>query len=110
MNLKLPDPYLLSLDLTPNSWESNDMLFNSTGVSPCGDRTYIFTIQGLAQFFEIGKQSSLSSHPNMGVKACFSTLRDVIWGKPAPTKEERWLVFKIDVFIMTFVCLTYWVN
>ena len=43
----------------------------------------------------------------MGVK---SKIRDVIWGKPPRTKEERRLVFKIDLLILTFVCFTYWVN
>lgn len=40
----------------------------------------------------------------------FSKLREVIWGKPAATKEERRLVVKLDACIMTFVCLMYWVN
>ncbi|PLB44207.1 MFS general substrate transporter [Aspergillus steynii IBT 23096] len=37
-------------------------------------------------------------------------LREVVWGKPAPTKQERKLVFKLDCIIMPFICLMYWVN
>lgn len=40
----------------------------------------------------------------------FSTLREIVWGKPAATKEERRLVVKLDLTILTFVCLMYWVN
>ncbi len=39
-----------------------------------------------------------------------SKLRIAIWGPPAPTKMERRLIVKIDFFIMTYVCLMYWVN
>lgn len=32
-------------------------------------------------------------------------LRKAVWGEPAPTKAERRLIFKIDVFILSYVCL-----
>lgn len=32
-------------------------------------------------------------------------LRTVVWGAPAETKTERRLIVKIDVFIMSYVCL-----
>lgn len=32
-------------------------------------------------------------------------LRTAVWGPPAPTKTERRLIVKIDVFIMSYVCL-----
>ncbi|KAK3046673.1 hypothetical protein LTR09_011887 [Extremus antarcticus] len=38
------------------------------------------------------------------------SLRVAIWGEPPPTKEERRLLFKIDWFILSYVCLMYWVN
>lgn len=40
----------------------------------------------------------------------FSKVREVVWGRPADTKAERRLVVKLDLYIMTFVCLMYWVN
>ncbi|KAL4877893.1 putative MFS pantothenate transporter [Aspergillus karnatakaensis] len=39
-----------------------------------------------------------------------SKIREVVWGKPAATKEERWLIVKLDIFILSFCCLMYWVN
>ncbi|KAL4963160.1 major facilitator superfamily domain-containing protein [Aspergillus stella-maris] len=39
-----------------------------------------------------------------------SKVREVVWGKPAATKAERWLIVKLDVFILSFCCLMYWVN
>ncbi|KAK5173183.1 uncharacterized protein LTR77_003305 [Saxophila tyrrhenica] len=38
------------------------------------------------------------------------SLRVAVWGEPPPTKEERNLLFKIDWFILSYVCLMYWVN
>ncbi|KAH8892658.1 MFS general substrate transporter [Thozetella sp. PMI_491] len=40
----------------------------------------------------------------------FTKAREIVWGKPAATKEERRLVMKLDAMILTFVCLMYWVN
>ncbi|KAL2858550.1 MFS general substrate transporter [Aspergillus pseudoustus] len=40
----------------------------------------------------------------------FSKLREVVWGQPAATKAERWLIVKLDIFILSFCCLMYWVN
>ena len=37
-------------------------------------------------------------------------LRVVIWGVPPDTKAEKHLLLKIDFFILTYVCLMYWVN
>jgi ACS family pantothenate transporter-like MFS transporter len=37
-------------------------------------------------------------------------IRVVVWGKPAETKAERRLIVKIDFFILSYVCLMYWVN
>jgi MFS transporter, ACS family, pantothenate transporter len=37
-------------------------------------------------------------------------LRTAVWGAPAATKTERRLIVKIDCFIMSYVCLMYWVN
>ncbi|CAG8394380.1 unnamed protein product [Penicillium salamii] len=37
-------------------------------------------------------------------------IREIVWGNPAPTKQERKLVVKIDCVIMPFICLMYWVN
>lgn len=39
-----------------------------------------------------------------------SRLREIVWGTPASTKEERRLIVKIDFFILTYVCLMYFVN
>lgn len=38
------------------------------------------------------------------------SLRVVAWGEPPDTKAERRLLFKIDWFILTYVCLMYWVS
>lgn len=43
----------------------------------------------------------------MGV---LQSLRVVIWGQPPDTKAEKRLLLKIDFFILTYVCLMYWVN
>lgn len=40
----------------------------------------------------------------------FSKLREVVWGKPAATKAERKLLVKLDLVILSFCCLMYWVN
>lgn len=40
----------------------------------------------------------------------FSKAREVVWGKPAETRAERRLIVKLDVFILSFCCLMYWVN
>ena len=37
-------------------------------------------------------------------------LRVAVWGVPPDTKAESRLLFKIDFFILTYVCLMYWVN
>lgn len=37
-------------------------------------------------------------------------LRVVVWGQPPPTKEERRLLVKVDFFVLSYVCLMYWVN
>ncbi|KAF2717611.1 MFS general substrate transporter [Polychaeton citri CBS 116435] len=37
-------------------------------------------------------------------------LRTVVWGEPPATKAESHLLFKLDFFILTYVCLMYWVN
>ena len=37
-------------------------------------------------------------------------LRIVVWGQPPPTKEERRLLVKVDFFVLSYVCLMYWVN
>jgi MFS transporter, ACS family, pantothenate transporter len=39
-----------------------------------------------------------------------SRVRKVIWGEPAASKAERRLVVKLDVVILSFCCLMYWVN
>lgn len=40
----------------------------------------------------------------------FHSLRVAAWGVPPDTKAERKLLLKIDFFILTYVCLMYWVN
>jgi ACS family pantothenate transporter-like MFS transporter len=42
--------------------------------------------------------------------AFLSEVRKVIWGKPAASKAERRLIVKLDVVILSFCCLMYWVN
>lgn len=42
--------------------------------------------------------------------AILSKIREIVWGAPAATKEERRLIVKIDFFILTYVCLMYWCN
>ncbi|KAK4501010.1 hypothetical protein PRZ48_006816 [Zasmidium cellare] len=37
-------------------------------------------------------------------------IRVAVWGEPPPTKAESKLLFKLDFFILTYVCLMYWVN
>lgn len=37
-------------------------------------------------------------------------LRIAVWGQPPPTKEERRLLVKVDFFVLSYVCLMYWVN
>lgn len=37
-------------------------------------------------------------------------LRTIIWGAPASTRAERRLIVKLDFFILSFCCLSYWVN
>ncbi|QQK42492.1 MFS pantothenate transporter, putative [Penicillium digitatum] len=39
-----------------------------------------------------------------------SKLREVVWGKPAATEAERKLLVKLDLVILSFCCLMYWVN
>lgn len=38
------------------------------------------------------------------------SLRVAIWGEPPSTHEESHLLFKLDWFILSYVCLMYWVN
>lgn len=40
----------------------------------------------------------------------FHGIRVAVWGHPPPTKAESKLLLKIDFFILTYVCLMYWVN
>ncbi len=42
--------------------------------------------------------------------ALLHSIRVAIWGEPPPTKAESRLLFKIDWFILSYVCLMYWVN
>ena len=37
-------------------------------------------------------------------------LRVAVWGVPPDTAAERKLLFKIDFFVLTYVCLMYWVR
>jgi ACS family pantothenate transporter-like MFS transporter len=37
-------------------------------------------------------------------------LRVAVWGVPPDTAAERRLLFKIDFFVLTYVCLMYWVS
>ncbi|KAI5364755.1 Putative major facilitator superfamily, MFS transporter superfamily [Septoria linicola] len=37
-------------------------------------------------------------------------VRVAVWGEPPATKAESYLLFKIDWFILSYVCLMYWVN
>jgi len=37
-------------------------------------------------------------------------LRVVVWGVPPGTAAERHLLVKIDFFVLTYVCLMYWVR
>jgi ACS family pantothenate transporter-like MFS transporter len=37
-------------------------------------------------------------------------LRVLVWGEPAPTAAERKLVRKIDFFILTYCCLSFFFN
>ncbi|KAJ7709806.1 MFS general substrate transporter [Mycena rosella] len=36
--------------------------------------------------------------------------RNILWGEPPSTREERKLLFKIDWFVLSFVCLQYFSN
>jgi ACS family pantothenate transporter-like MFS transporter len=40
----------------------------------------------------------------------FRKLRIAVWGQPPATKEESHLLFKVDFFVLSYVCLMYWVN
>lgn len=40
----------------------------------------------------------------------FTKARDFMWGKPPASKAERDLLFKIDWFVLSYVCLNYWIN
>lgn len=37
-------------------------------------------------------------------------LRVAVWGAPPSTKAESRLLLKVDFFVLTYVCLMYWVN
>ncbi|KAK4622663.1 Pantothenate transporter FEN2 [Fulvia fulva] len=37
-------------------------------------------------------------------------LRVAVWGEPPSTQAESRLLLKVDVFVLTYVCLMYWVN
>jgi ACS family pantothenate transporter-like MFS transporter len=37
-------------------------------------------------------------------------LRVAVWGQPPVTKAESRLLLKVDFFVLTYVCLMYWVN
>lgn len=37
-------------------------------------------------------------------------IRNFLWGEPPSDPKEAKLLFKIDCFVLTFVCLNYWVN
>jgi ACS family pantothenate transporter-like MFS transporter len=37
-------------------------------------------------------------------------LRVAVWGVPPDTAAEQRLLFKIDFFVLTYVCLMYWVG
>lgn len=37
-------------------------------------------------------------------------LRVAIWGVPPDTAAERRLLVKVDFFVLTYVCLMYWVG
>ncbi|KAM3481652.1 hypothetical protein MY5147_000638 [Beauveria neobassiana] len=32
------------------------------------------------------------------------------WHEPGTTKEEKWLIFKLDLNILTYLCLTFFVK
>ena len=37
-------------------------------------------------------------------------IRNFLWGEPPQDPKEAKLLFKIDCFVLTFVCFNYWVN
>ena len=39
-----------------------------------------------------------------------TTIRNVLWGVPPSDPKERRYLFKLDTFVLTYVCLLYWVN
>lgn len=38
------------------------------------------------------------------------TIRRVVWGEPPSNPTERSYLFKLDVFVLSYVCLLYWIN
>lgn len=39
-----------------------------------------------------------------------SKIKAIFWGNPPADKKERRLLFKIDCFVLSYVCLNYWIN
>ncbi|SCU99519.1 LADA_0H20274g1_1 [Lachancea dasiensis] len=40
----------------------------------------------------------------------YSKIKSVFWGKPPRDPKERRLLLKIDCFVLSYVCLSYWIN
>lgn len=38
------------------------------------------------------------------------TIRTIAWGQPPDSKAESRLLLKVDFFVLSYVCLMYWVN
>ncbi|GAA6008115.1 uncharacterized protein JCM10292_001850 [Rhodotorula paludigena] len=46
----------------------------------------------------------------MASRSVGARIRQVVWGAPPDSKAERKLLFKMDWFILSFICLMYWSN
>lgn len=42
--------------------------------------------------------------------SALSKIKAVFWGSPPRDKRERRLLLKIDCFVLSYVCLNYWIN
>ncbi|KAK0537263.1 hypothetical protein OC835_001797 [Tilletia horrida] len=66
--------------------------------------------QDEATVFSGEKTAGVAKQAKTATRRTASKLRVFLWGHPPDTKAERRLLLKIDFFVLTYLCLTFWSN
>jgi hypothetical protein len=75
----------------------------------CIGVTILYKLQRDCALLWQSRKKDFSPH-SLTTMGFLHRLRVAVWGVPPDTAAERRLLFKIDFFVLTYVCLMYWVG